>query len=782
MKNELNIKSGGPTYYHTTGASELDFYLVSRDLIGDVKCASFPNSDHEGVIMSIKSTNAQRKNDKCRITFRSKIKDEETFKSDMLCAMLYCIETSNERDVEEQAKVLVETFRAILNYHAPMKNKLVSRQKLKSNLTDATLKLMKSRNKARNLWVTASPQERKLRHEAFKRLRNKVNSAIKRDRIEKAEHDLQQGMNAFEVADKILGKCKERQKISLLEEDTAITDDKHIASVFNEFFIEKIRKLKQKIDPNLVQDPLLKMRRLCSSFSFNLVSIEHVERIIRSMKTSPSCGIDGISSKVLKIVTKEVAPALSQLVNSSFESGIFPECFKQAKITPIFKNKGSAKEKNNYRPVSGLSTLGKVLEIAANIQITRYGERTGILGKHQHGFRRGRSTTSALISSVIKWQTTREEKRHTGCLLYDLSAAYDTISPEILVRKAEKYGFDNTSCSWLRSFTTERSQSVTIGQSVSDMRKLPCGIPQGSPLSCTLFLMYVQDITEWITEGELQGYADDTLHFISSTDADKVITRLEKQARNIFTYFASNELVANPAKTAFIMFRPSKTIGKQYEVNIDGTLIKESESERVLGVQVQRNLQWNEHGSKIMKKINYGLSKLKQLRGLMRQKSLKIIAEGIVLSHIRYCIPVYLGGEVRMGNDEPHRALMSNLQKKVNDCMRIILGKRRSDRVTCETLLMKTGLKPVNHIAAESILYELWKAKHFRIDSISDAYSLNRVIRHASQRRTSKDPNSFVSKSAVLWNKMSEQFRSGTIKSSLAKREISNCVKLLPNF
>ena len=179
-----------------------------------------------------------------------------------------------------------------------------------------------------------------------------------------------------------------------------------------------------------------------------------------------------------------MAPALSLLINTSLTSGIYPEQFKDAKVVPIFKNKGSREDKSNYRPVSNLSTVGKVIEIAATIQITRYSERTGILGQHQHGFRSGRSTTSALISSIIKWQDTKEKKKYTGCLLYDLSAAYDTISSEILVKKAEHYGFNRAACSWLRSFTTGRSQVVSIGQTISEKKELDCGIPQGSPLSC----------------------------------------------------------------------------------------------------------------------------------------------------------------------------------------------------------------------------------------------------------------------------------------------------------
>ena len=177
--------------------------------------------------------------------------------------------------------------------------------------------------------------------------------------------------------------------------------------------------------------------------------------------------------------------------------------------------------------------------------------------------------------------------------MYDLSAAYDTISPKILIEKAEHYGFDKTSISWLTSFTTGRSQAVKMGTKISELQDLVSGIPQGSPLSCVLFLIYVQDLPAWINEGHIQGYADDTLHFLSANTPEEVIEKLETGSKEILTYFASNELVANSTKTYFIM--PTKLCGGEFTVNIDRDVIRESKSERILGFQVQKSLEWQEH-------------------------------------------------------------------------------------------------------------------------------------------------------------------------------------------
>ena len=194
------------------------------------------------------------------------------------------------------------------------------------------------------------------------------------------------------------------------------------------FFIPKIKKLKAKINPEQNEDALKNIKKRDIKFSFEVVPVEHVERIIGKMKNSGSFGIDGISTKVMKEVKTEVAPSLSVLINSCQMNDVYPKQLKKAVVTPLFKNKGSRKDKANYRPVSNLSAPGKVLEIAASIQIVRYCERVGILGAHQHGFRSGRSTTSAVVSSMIKWQSAKEKGKFTGSLMYDLSAAPFTIT------------------------------------------------------------------------------------------------------------------------------------------------------------------------------------------------------------------------------------------------------------------------------------------------------------------------------------------------------------------
>ena len=117
----------------------------------------------------------------------------------------------------------------------------------------------------------------------------------------------------------------------------------------------------------------------------------------------------------------------------------------------------------------------------------------------------------------------------------------------------------------------------------------------------------------------------------------------ELVAKEILSYFPSNELVANPSKTAFLMFRPCKAISQEKQANVGGTIIKESASERILGIQVQRTLEWDDHVKKVISKVNYGLSTMNQLQGFLRKKVIKGCGrrDCDVTSQVRnWCVPL----------------------------------------------------------------------------------------------------------------------------------------------
>ena len=237
-------------------------------------------------------------------------------------------------------------------------------------------------------------------------------------------------------------------------------------------------------------DPLHRLREKFSNkkhtFTFRKINQKEVENILRKMKRSRSCGVDGISSEMIKPVIKIIAPALTVLINRSLTDGIFPNIYKCAKVIPIFKNKGKRSDPGNYRPISNLSVFGKCQEIVVDIQLREYCEKYKLFGTHQHGFRRSRSTTTALLTAVTRWRTDRK-KKYSAALLFDLSAAYDVLPKDLFLKKAEIVGIVGNALKWLESYLTYRTQVVQVNESRSEEIAINIGTPQGSSISCLIF-------------------------------------------------------------------------------------------------------------------------------------------------------------------------------------------------------------------------------------------------------------------------------------------------------
>ena len=180
-------------------------------------------------------------------------------------------------------------------------------------------------------------------------------------------------------------------------------------------------------------------------------------------------------------------------------------------------------------------------------------ENNGLLPNNQHGFRKGRSTMTALTSIQKQWITSTEEGKKTGVLIWDLSAAFDTLDPGLFCQKLEIYGLDRKSKEWFNSFLTGRTQRVKIGSQLSGPLNLTSGVPQGGILSPIIFTIYGADMEDWVEHSTIFNYADDTTSSCVDKSIETIKKKLENDAENMLCFMASNGLVANPAKTVFLL-------------------------------------------------------------------------------------------------------------------------------------------------------------------------------------------------------------------------------------
>jgi len=535
----------------------------------------------------------------------------------------------------EQAELLNQKVQILIEKHAP-RRRIRIRQNRCSIISEATKAIMKERDAARRqIRKLQSPNERKTAHEKFKRLRNRTVTSLRNDKKEQVERDIANGKNPWHIANSILKKQRDHN-ISLVVNGKEIISDKEKCEIMNNFFINKIKNLQSRINANDTPALLTKLeekyRNKNLNFTFRELSVREIEKILRRMKKSKSSGIDGISTELIRPITKIIAPALTTLVNHSLMDGIFPDIYKCARITCIYKGKGSKSDMSNYRPISNLQVFGKVQEIAADLQLRKFCETNGLFGTHQHGFRSSRSTATALLTASVRWRMKKDKRKHQGVLLFDLSAAYDMLNRDLFLKKAQICGIGGSAIKWLQSYLTGRSQAVSIGEEQSTVLPLSDGTPQGSSISCTLFALFVGDLGLWAGGSSLTMYADDTCATVEADNLNELMEKLQTIGEKVLWYFANNKMVTNPEKTGLMILRPTlATINEEVSLRLAESEINESKEHKILGVIVQNDFKFTKHTKKVKGDLQHALSVLSRLRKSLGRKELTQIANGIFM-------------------------------------------------------------------------------------------------------------------------------------------------------
>ena len=237
-----------------------------------------------------------------------------------------------------------------------------------------------------------------------------------------------------------------------------------------------------------------------------------------------------------------------------------------------------------YRPLSLLCVAGMILKRVIAIQIGEYFESNNLLGSFQFGFRKYKSTITELLTLFDSLLECKENRKEIMVILYDLSAAFDTV----LLEKLKVYGFDDSSLKWIKSFLKDRTQYVQVAEKKSEIKVTNIGTPKCSRLSPILFLCLLADMELWTKDSKISNFADDTQSIIIKNSKEDALETTKVESKKIIDFFPSNNFV-NIANKAAIIYN-SKGKGSEISVDIGGKMLTSTYTEKLLGLHTNADL------------------------------------------------------------------------------------------------------------------------------------------------------------------------------------------------
>ena len=653
----------------TPNSSTLLDNIFSNGLSGTLKSGVLVTdvSDHYPVFAS-SSIRASECMDAKTITYRP-------FSESNRNAFREHILTLNWESVYEcnDAQVAYDKFHSILsdvyNQHFPIKTRSATKSDLNPWLTQGIRRSIKHKNKLYVKYKYRPNYHNKMTYNRYKNILSRVITTAKKRYYQQLIIDNKNNpKRTWEILNEVMGRGGKSatSKLKLAEIDGHLTSDsREIAEGINKYFINVGSELESKIPTSNI-DPCSYLRGdYIDSFYLSPTSPVEIFNCLNKLKNSSS-GHDKLKPEIIKIISDHISLPLSFIFNMCFEQSIFPVDLKKANVTPIHKA-GDPSIFSNYRPISVLPVFSKILERLLHSRLIKYFDEKEIISDSQFGFRKGYSTEIALSYSIDRITSELDNKKNVIGIFLDFKKAFDTVNHEILLRKLSHYGVRGNANQLLRSYLSQRTQSVILNQITSDSDSIDCGVPQGSILGPLLFIVYLNDFHNALTSSFPLMYADDTNIFISGKDIDALSNHCNSELTNINNYINSNRLSLNIGKTHAIVFSNNyETRRINPHIKINGNEIDTVTTTSFLGVKINNSLSWATHTAYIGGKIAKSIGIIKKASKILNQSTLISLYNSLVLPYLNYCNLIW-------GNAAAcYLGRLFRLQKKV---VRLVYGR-----------------------------------------------------------------------------------------------------------
>lgn len=588
-------------------------------------------------------------------------------------------------DPNSATNEFIEILTSIIKKHTIITKRSNRKNILKPWVSPGLLKCIRFRDRL-HIKTKKQPNNDTLRI-SYLRYRNYCNKILKNLKKQYERKLIQMNKGDIKKTWQVIKNiCNLNQPTNIPTELLNLTHDANNSiSMVNRHFANIGRHLANKILSSLETTEDYLRNHLKNDFhyqinSFVLLSTDPLEirNIILSLRNSESSGWDGIPSKLYKMAIDFLVTPITHICNLCLTRGEFPTNLKRSIVIPIFKT-GNRDSVDNYRPISLLPTLSKILEKIINTRLQNYLEKYNLLSSNQFGFRAKMSTTEAINKLVTHVVQKLDNNEKCVGIFIDLAKAFDTVSIPLLLRKLEYIGVRGVAHNLIHSYLTNRTQTVKIGSTFSSPVSLTCGLPQGSVIAPTLFLIYIDSLCKiQLNSAQIISFADDTAVLFNGNTWKEAYKSAEIGFAKIMKWLNHNLLTINLDKTKYMTFRiknDSLPETENFTLRVhDCNGVSEcqcyklarTEKIKYLGVMVDQNLRWIDHIKLLAGRVRKLIYIFKGLRHIDDQPTIRNIYCCLCQSILSYAIITWGGAS---------KTLMLELERAQRAVLKVITNK-----------------------------------------------------------------------------------------------------------
>jgi hypothetical protein len=667
VENNLHTTITTPTRYdpYHKSATLIDVNLTTETQIAvTAGTISPPLSDHLPTLTIFhKPTTRKNKNTQPTLSIRQYTKHKQQILTDIKTEI-----TNNQTKFTTTSEIfdnLQQTIKQVIETHEknpkpirkPWCNREIQRQ-------------IKEQHRLHQLRIKNPTQHNIIKHQ---RHRTQLNKQIKTAKKQHIADQLQRTKNDPKQQAKILktlipSSSQHRTSPTIIVyEGKQYSDPTDIANALNDRFITIGRKTSQEIPHQNEYTPPEVDNHTHPPFDIQHTTTDTVTKTMNKINPNKASDIYKIKPAIIKDLTPFLAPILTTLFNKSIDAHKYPDSLKATKVIELYKKKDKT-DPANYRPISLLPIIAKLFDTIINEQMMTHLTTNNIISPTQYAFRPNSSTTMALQTIINKIHKHKTNKQPTLAIYIDLSKAYDTISHTALLHKLRhNFNFTETTTQFFASYFQHRPQSVHTQHAQSTTQTITHGIPQGSTLSTTFFLLYINDIIKTTPKSKVYTYADDTTLIITAPTLEALQTLAQSELSNLIHYFHYNNLVPNPTKTTYSIFYPSQNQDhpQPIQLKINETNIKRTNEAKLLGIIIQENMKQHKTVLNIIKKLQPTMHSFKYANRLLPTQTMKHLYYSHVYPHLITNISIW-------GTSNPKKSYMQPLIRTQKRIIRLI--------------------------------------------------------------------------------------------------------------